>query len=218
MFHLSAKDFASPLGVLPGDTGFITTLANRFGVGRAFADEYLHKKEHSLELQLPFISAVRPGISIVPILVGSFHAAVSAGKPPREYEEYETFVGSLVETIRNAEAEGRKVCFIAGVDMAHVGSFFGDEWSLSPERMEAIAERDKRYLDAIAAYSCDELFAHIAEDGDARRICGFPTMHTILDTLQRLSRPGSCYVRSYQQAVDYPSGCAVTFAGLALGA
>jgi AmmeMemoRadiSam system protein B len=218
MFHLSAKDFSSPLGTLPCDASFVTTLANRFGIGRAFADEYLHRKEHSLELQLPFISAVRSGVSIVPILVGSFHAAISSGRSLREYEEYETFVCSLVEAIRNAEAQGRTICFIAGVDMAHVGSFFGDDWTLTPERMEAIAERDKNYLDAIARYSHDELFAHVAEDGDARRICGFPTMHTILDVLQRLSRPGSCYARSYQQAVDYPSGCAVTFAGLALGA
>jgi len=217
MFHLSAKDFSSPLGVLPCDTAFVATLANRFGASRAFADEYLHKKEHSLELQLPFISALRPGVSIVPVLVGSFHAAVSSGRPLREFEEYESFVGALVEAIRAAENQGRTVCFIAGVDMAHIGSFFGDEWTLSPERMEAIAEQDKRYLDAIASYSVDDLFAHVAEDGDARRICGFPTMHTIVDTLCRLSRVGSCYVRSYEQAVDYPSGCAVTFAGLALG-
>jgi AmmeMemoRadiSam system protein B len=217
MFHLSAKDFSSPLGILPCDSGFVTKLANRFGISRAFADEYLHRKEHSLELQLPFISTVRPGVAIVPILVGSFHKAVASGRSPREFEEYETFVEALVESIREVEREGRRVCFIAGVDMAHVGAVFGDEWQLSPEKMVEISERDARYLDAIAAHSSDALFAHVAEDGDARRLCGFPTMHTILDVLTRLSHAGAGYARVYEQAVDYESSCAVTFAGLALG-
>jgi AmmeMemoRadiSam system protein B len=215
MFHLSAKDFQSPLGVLPCSADFVARVASRFGVTRAFADEFLHKKEHSLELQLPFISRVKPNASIAPILVGSFHRAIASGKSPHEFEEYETFIGSLVEAIQTERAQGKRVCFIAGVDMAHVGSFFGDEWALSPERMEGIAERDGKYLDAIEARDTARLFAHVAEDNDARRICGFPTMYTVIDTLNRLGISYTCQARSYQQAVDYQSGCAVTFAGMA---
>lgn len=216
MYHLSAKDFESPLGRLSCDLEFVTKLANRYGSSRAFADEFLHKREHSLELQLPFLSRVSPGSSIVPILVGSLHEAVSSGRSPREFDEYESFVGSLVESIREATRSGKRVCFIAGVDMAHVGSFFGDPWELTPERMAHVAERDARYLEAIAAHDLNRLFSHIAEDGDARRICGFPTMYTILDTLSRLGIRARCQTRRYHQAVDYPSGCAVTFAGMAL--
>jgi AmmeMemoRadiSam system protein B len=216
MFHLSAKDFESPLGTLACDADFVSRLAHRFGVTRAFADEYLHKKEHSLELQLPFISRVKPGVSIAPVLVGSFHQAVLSGKYPSEWEEYEAFVGSLVEVLREEQQRGRRFCFIAGVDMAHVGAFFGDDWALSPEKMEQVAERDREYLAAIEAQDSRRLFAHIAEDQDARRICGFPTMHTIIDVLNRLGVTYSCQSSSYQQAVDYQSGCAVTFAGMAL--
>jgi AmmeMemoRadiSam system protein B len=216
LFHLSAKDFESPLGRLPCASHFVTKVASRFGVTRAFADEFLHKKEHSLELQLPFISSVKPGVSLAPILVGSFHRALASGRLPHEIEEYETFVCSLVEAVKAEESEGRTVCFIAGVDMAHIGRFFGDEWDLSEERMSVIAARDARYLDAIAAQDCGALFSHVAEDIDARRICGFPTMYTILDVLNRLGERTSCSVRVYDQAVDYQSGCAVTFAGLAL--
>lgn len=218
MFHLSAKDFQSPLGVLPCRAEFVSRLAARFGVQRAFADEFLHKKEHSLELQLPFISSVKPGVSIVPILVGSFHKALSAGRLPHEFQEYESFVGSLVEAIREEELEGRRVCCIAGIDMAHVGRFFGDEWELSSERMAAIAERDRYYIDAIAAHDHRALFEHIAEDLDARRVCGFPTMYTVLDAFSRLGVRTSCDARVYDQAVDYQTGCAVTFSGLALTA
>ena len=216
MFHLSAKDFECPVGRFPCDTDGITKLAQRYGIARSFADEYLHKREHSLELQLPFMSRVKPGISIVPILVGSFHRAVEAGRSPREFDEYASFAGALVEVIREKIDDGCRVCFIAGVDMAHVGTHFGDTTPLTPDVMRCVAERDQRYLRAIENHDTEGLFRHIAEDGDARRICGFPTMYTILNVLSLLgvrARSGFTY---YDQAVDYPGGCGVTFAGMAL--
>lgn len=216
MFHLSAKDFESPLGKLPCDTDFVSRLAARFGTERAFRDEYLHRREHSLELQLPFISRVRPGARIVPILVGSFHEAIESGRELERFDEYSAFVGACAETIQQERQEGRRVCFIAGVDMAHVGRHFGDESALTPEFMDRVAERDSRYLQAIQAHDLKALFAHVAEDQDARRICGFPTMYTVLDILKKLGDRVTCEVTHYDQAVDYQSDCAVTFAGLAL--
>lgn len=216
MFHLSAKDFESPLGVLPCDSSFVARVAARFGAERAFRDEYLHRREHSLELQLPFIARVRPGARIVPILVGSFHEAIESGRELERFDEYTAFVGACAEAIQHERQEGRRVCFIAGVDMAHVGRHFGDESALTPEFMQVIAERDRRYLQAIQSHDIGALFAHVAEDRDARRICGFPTMYTVLDILKKLGDRVSCEVTHYDQAVDYQSDCAVTFAGLAL--
>ena len=216
MFHLSSKDFESPLGRLPCNAEFVSALATRFGTERAFRDEYLHRREHSLELQLPFISRVRPGARIVPILVGSFHEALESGKKLDRFDEYTAFVGACAEAIQQERREGRRVCFIAGVDMAHVGLNFGDESALTPDFMEFVAERDKRYLQAIQAHDTAALFAHVAEDQDARRICGIPTMHTVLDIFEKLEDRVVCEVTRYDQAVDYQSDCAVTFAGLAL--
>lgn len=216
IFHLCAKDFESPLGLHPCDQAFATDLAHRFGVERAFADEYLHRREHSLELQLPFLSAVQPGATVVPILVGSYHQMLEAMRYPSEWEEYETFAAALTEIIKQREAAGGKVAFLAGVDMAHVGRSFGDEGSLSPERMREIGYRDQHYLRAIEEGNHKALFDHIAEDNDARRICGFPTMYLVLDVLNRLGGRTECDVVAYDQAVDYPSDCAVTFAGVAM--
>jgi AmmeMemoRadiSam system protein B len=216
IFHLCAKDFACPVGTFPCDTEFVTRLAHRHGIKRSFADEFLHKNEHSLELQLPFLGALKPGAAIAPILVGSFHHMVAAGKLPHEFEEYGSFVSSLVEAIRLAEVEGKRVCFIAGVDMAHIGRQFGDGGALSPEGMQVIAQRDEQYLAAIRKGDKKALFAHICEDGDARRICGFPTMYTIMDVLERTGNSYDCDVISYDQAVDYKSDCAVTYAGAAM--
>jgi AmmeMemoRadiSam system protein B len=216
MFHLSAKDFESPLGRLPCDTEFVSRLAARFGTERAFRDEYLHRREHSLELQLPFISRVRPGARIVPILVGSFYEAIESGRELDRFDEYTSFVGACAEAIQQERQGGRRVCFIAGVDMAHMGRHFGDEGALTPEFMDLVAERDSRYLQAIQEHDLTALFSHVAEDQDARRICGFPTMYTVLDILKKLGDRVTCEVTRYDQAVDYQSDCAVTFAGLAL--
>lgn len=216
MFHLSAKDFQSPLGILPCDTGFVSSLATRFGAERAFREEHLHRREHSLELQLPFISRIKPGAKIVPILVGSFHEAVESGRELERFDEYVSFVGACAEVIQEERRAGRRVCVIAGVDMAHVGRHFGDGQQLTPAFMERVAERDSRYVQAIAEHDLGALFAHIAEDKDARRICGFPTMYTILDIFEKLGHRLTCEVSHYDQAVDYQSDCAVTFAGLAL--
>jgi AmmeMemoRadiSam system protein B len=216
IFHLCAKDFQSPLGTHPCDQKFITQLANRFGVDRAFADQYLHRREHSLELQLPFLSVVQPDAPVVPILVGSYHQMLEAMRYPHEWEEYETFAGALTEIIKERAKNGEKIAFLAGVDMAHIGRSFGDEGALSPERMREIGYCDQRYLRAIEECNPKALFDHIAEDQDARRICGFPTMYLVLDVLNRLGGRIEVDVVAYDQAVDYPSDCAVTYAGVAM--
>ncbi len=224
LFHLTKKHFESPLGELPCDTNFVELLANRYGYQRSFADELLHRREHSLELQVPFIreihlrknGIIRPIPKIVPVLVGSFHQMYSSGKGPEEFDEYESFVSSLAECAREELARGLKICFIAGVDMAHLGRAFGDAGALSPEQMKQVELRDQIYLEAVCRQDKKALFAHVAEDQNARKICGFPTLYTMIDLFSRLGIRYSSEVFDYSQAVDYGRDCAVTFAGVGL--
>ncbi len=216
LFHLTAKDFATPLGVLPCDTRFIQDLASRYGLERSFADELLHRREHSLELQTPFLKRVSEKASIVPILVGSFHKMLSAQRLPSEFDEYESFVAGLAEVARQRIEQGARLCVIAGVDMAHVGRQFGDKEPLSAERMQEVERRDRIYLQSITQQDKRAMFAHIAEDEDQRRICGFPTMYTVIDLLDRLPIHYRSEIFEYKQAVDYSAECAVTFAGVGL--
>jgi AmmeMemoRadiSam system protein B len=216
LYHLCAKDFESPLGKHPCDVDFVSELARRYGLERSFKDQYLHRREHSLELQLPFLSTIQPGATIVPILVGGFHQLIEAGRYPEEWELYESFAGAVTELLRERRAQGQKVTFLAGVDMAHIGRAFGDPGSLTPEKMREIAARDAQYLGALERGDKRALFDHIAEDKDARRICGFPTMYTVLDIQGRLGDKVSCEILRYDQAVDYTTDCAVTYAGVAM--
>ncbi len=217
VFHLTRKDFLTPLGIVPNATNFSDRLANRYGISRSFEDEFLHRREHSLELQLPFIQrTVQSKAVFCPILVGSFHRYVADQRLPNEYDEYESFAGALFESIASEISEGRRVCIIAGVDMAHIGSQFGDSREIDAEWLEAVAGRDRQYLNAIAAQDKRRIFEHICEDQDQRRICGFPTLYTAIDVLDRLGKHYDYEEFGYHQAVHKQAGCVVTFSSAGL--
>ena len=216
LFHLTRKDFLNPLMTAKCDHKFVDQLAKLYGEDRSFQDEFLHKNEHSLELQLPFLTRVQSTLRIVPILVGSFYRMISSGRYPDQFDEYESFAGSLAECLGDRVRAGQRICFLAGVDMAHVGQAFGDQRRLTPDLMKQIEDRDRIYLEAIEQQDKRKLFDHIAEDRDARRICGFPTMYTVMDVCDRLEMEYTAEVFDYRQAVDYATDCAVTFAGMGI--
>lgn len=216
LFHLTSKDFETPLGLMRHEKDFVSRLAGKHGLDRSFEDEFLHRREHSLELQLPFLARLQPQASIVPILVGSFHHLLGVSKLPNDDEEYESFASALAEGVVEKRKAGVSVCFIAGVDLAHIGKAFGDSGALSPEIMASIAGRDRILLDAISTHDKRKFFGHIAEDADARRVCGFPALYTLLDVLERSGMRYQAMIYDYRQAVDYRADCAVSFVGAGL--
>ena len=68
--------FSTPLGPVPVDTDAVSALAAADPLYRI--DDIPHLEEHCLELQLPFLVRMFPGVSIVPLLVGA------AGRPAVE--------------------------------------------------------------------------------------------------------------------------------------
>lgn len=214
LFHLTEKDFVTPLGSCRTDKDFVQQLAQGYGPIRSFAEEVVHKKEHSLELQLPFLQYKVQQPLIVPILVGSFHRYMSSGKRPETDDEYDSFVSALEKAIKSRQQQGMRVQFIAGVDIAHVGKQFGDSFELSEDILAVVQKRDNEYLRFIQQHDPASLFQHIAEDDDARRVCGFPTMYTLLDLMKRLDTPYQAHLNCYNQAVDASAGCCVSFAGM----
>lgn len=58
--------FATPLGLLPIDESFASTLAKM----TQLAPAHMHTPEHALEVELPFLQAVLGEVPIVPVLFG----------------------------------------------------------------------------------------------------------------------------------------------------
>ncbi len=67
-----ARAFATPLGLAPVDAATVAQLAGRPTVLVADAP---HAREHSLEVQLPFLQRLLPQAQFVPIVVGEATAA-----------------------------------------------------------------------------------------------------------------------------------------------
>lgn len=222
IFSITKKHFETPIGLINTEIEFVEKLANLYGLKRSFQNEFLHKKEHSLELQLPFIKRVREtnsksqNYTIVPILVGSFHTILAEEKLPEEFEEYDSFSSALTECVSAYLQNGSDICVIAGVDMAHIGRAFGDSGSLTPKVMQDISIQDSEYLECVKNQDKKALFLHMAKDQNARKVCGFPTLYTVIDLFDRLKISYKTKLFDYHQAVDFDKDCAVTFAAMGM--
>ena len=216
-FVLTLKDFVTPLGTVETDRDFVMKLQKGCR-GDLFADEYLHRTEHSLEFQIVFLKHIaermaeraaekaRP-FKIVPILVSSFHSMVKSDVLPEKDPRVETFLRILQEL---AGRETRRVCFIAGVDLAHVGTQFGDRDPITPEFLKWVEKEDLRLIDRLAALDAPGFFQEIAKDEDRRRICGFAPLYSLIHLLDG-SRGKNL---KYSQAFTKETGSAVTFTSM----
>lgn len=214
-FHLTNKDFATPLGTFPVERSIVQALADAYGFERCFRSEILHRREHSLELQLPFLayryqeSSLPP---IVPILVGSFHESVMRNRRPSEVAEISEFIDAVAEATRVMRLSGKRFLYHGGVDLAHVGQHFGDALRVANDGLPHLEARDKALLECLLRGDEELLFEHIQEDRDARRICGFPSIYVMLAALRRADVRVTGELVEYRQAVDPATDCIVTFA------
>jgi MEMO1 family protein len=216
-YILTLKDFETPLGVVETDRGFVQRLQAACAED-CFNDEYLHRSEHSLEFQVVFLKyiaqrraaltgrAEKP-FKIVPILVSSFHSAVVKQTLP----EQESAVGTFLRALRNlADQENRQVCFVAGVDLAHVGRQFGDREPITDEFLKWVESEDQELVNRLAALDAPGFFNAVAKDQDKRRICGFSPLYSLIHLLD--GAKGNHL--KYSQAFTPETGSAVTFTSL----
>ena len=69
IFLPESQLFSTPLGQIPVDTKAVNALLSCGPLFRR--DDIPHLEEHCLELQLPFLARLFPGVAIVPLLMGS---------------------------------------------------------------------------------------------------------------------------------------------------
>jgi hypothetical protein len=212
-FIATLKDFATPLGAVETDQEFVSELQRHYS-GDLFADEYLHRTEHSLEFQVVFLKYLahrraelseeeRP-FKIVPILVSSFHSMVQSQALP----EKDPAIGDFLKALRDMmEKESRSVCLIAGVDLAHVGMQFGDQEAITPDFLKWVEEEDRQLIEKLEALDTEGFFHEIAKDQDRRRVCGFSPLYSLIHLLD--GDRGRCV--KYSQAFTRETGSAVTF-------
>ncbi|MFN7974402.1 MAG: AmmeMemoRadiSam system protein B [Acidobacteriota bacterium] len=209
-FAITRKDFETPLGTVPCNRPFVDELASALSAAGVdpFAEETLHRSEHSAELQVVYLQHLfgrERHFHVVPVLVGSMHEILRSGGDPMDDPAVAAFVGALRDGL--VRRSGR-VMVIGGVDLAHVGPQFGDPRPVSEGDLAIVGAADRCLLDRVAAGDARGLLAHLRQDMDARRICGFPPILTMLLAMSDLRGE----VLRYDQWPD-PNGT-VTFASV----
>ena len=93
--------FATPFGVVPIDAGCARALLEASPVVHQHAAA--HTREHSLEMQLPFLAHLGPGLPIVPLVMG------------RQTAETARLLGDALAAV----LRGRKALLVASTDLSH---------------------------------------------------------------------------------------------------
>jgi AmmeMemoRadiSam system protein B len=109
-----------------------------------------------------------------------------------------------------AAQEARRVCFVAGVDLAHVGRQFGDREPITDDYLKWVESEDRELVDRLTALDAPAFFNAIAKDQDKRRICGFSPLYSLIHLLDGARGKHL----KYSQAFTPETGSAVTFTSL----
>jgi AmmeMemoRadiSam system protein B len=208
-FALCRKDFATPLGPAPADVDAIDRLAGHADGFDPYADQFNHKREHSIEFQAVFLRHLlgNKPFRIVPILAGLGAHQVTGEDPARD-ARVERFMAGLRELV---EARPGRVVVVAGADLAHVGPRFGDDRPYDEGQRATLEQADRGSLERATRVDASAFWAHVASDLDDRRVCGLAPIWSLLRAL-----PGGAkgQLLHYEQTIDGDDGSIVSHAAL----
>jgi MEMO1 family protein len=204
LWNISLKDFRTPLGILRCNRE-LAALVKENAVLNRHCDEWCHRTEHSIELQLPLIQFMLQDreLEILPILTGSMHEHVM-GEERADEKPLQDLTENLVQVL---EKYGKSYLLIAGADLAHIGAQFGDRYTLDRQRLARSKIKDQEILDGVKQVDAGRFLSAIRSEKDQRRICGLAPIYFQLSLLEG----STCDIISYDQWTDGASS--VSFAG-----
>ncbi|MEN6616366.1 MAG: AmmeMemoRadiSam system protein B, partial [Syntrophorhabdus sp.] len=203
LWSISLKDFETPLDIIPCSDSMRELIRDNKFLSR-YIEEWPHRIEHSIELQLPLLQfMMQDDFEILPILTGSMHECIEGTRSLSDDE-----ITGLVENFKDVlAAYGKPYCIIAGADLAHIGAQFGDSYPLHPTVLERSQKKDQEILGHIRNCDAGSFFAAIKDEGDGRRICGLTPIFFQLKLLENCASE----IVGYDQWTDGKSS--VSFAG-----
>lgn len=177
-FVMSRKDFETPFGTLHADREIIDQIADLAPLD-VFADELAHKEEHAIEFQAVFLKYLYPNqdIPFVPILCGSFHEMVDRKTSPESADVVSKFVAGVRQVL---DGSGKRVCFVAGVDLSHVGQHFGDAGLLTDDFVADVERVDHALIEKARDLNAEGYFDVVIQECDRTRVCGTSSIYTML--------------------------------------
>lgn len=156
-----ASAWRTPLGDVPLARGLAEEL--RAVCPAIRADEEAHRREHALEVILPFLQVARPGLSIACLTLGEpdLSACLEVGR-------------AVAEAVTRVEARGERVGIVVSSDLNHY---------LPRERNR---EKDDRAIDALLLGDPSELFSRVLLR-ERISMCGVLPATALLSALRDLA-------------------------------
>jgi MEMO1 family protein len=205
-FALCRKAFATPFGRMETDFDSVDAIAAACDFD-PYADQFNHKREHSLEFQAVFLRHLLGGrkARIIPILAGLGQHQQSGASPTTSAS-----VGRFLDAVRRV-IDGRGAVVVAGADLAHVGPRFGDARPLDGAERASLEGADRASLERATRVDAEAFWEHVAKDLDSRRVCGLAPVYSLLRTIDPHARGE---VHHYEQTVDPEEGSIVSHAAV----
>ena len=217
------KGFESPFGVCVVDTELIEKLKAALGeenAGRLFENRYDHEREHSIELQIPWIQHClgKDDAGEYPKVFGVLihDPAVNNGE---SYDgkglALQPFVDAMKQVL--AALPGRTLV-VSSADLSHVGPAFGDQKPLAGDDEESqayrqeIAKHDQELLRFVVDRKPDDLVASMAWQQNPTRWCSAGNLVATL----KIVEPSEVKLLSYVAAMDQQGSSLVSQASLAM--
>lgn len=176
------KGFQSPLGLCEVDRAFIDSLNAHLTAEQSrqlFEHRFDHEREHSIELQIPWIQQVFGADE-----KGAFPRVLGVlvhDPTPNNGDSYDgqglgilPFIDAMKKAI--AHAPGRTL-LVSSADLSHVGLSFGDRVSIVAEEPESVAFRnkvvqhDREMIELIRQGKGEELVSSMAWQQNPTRWC-----------------------------------------------
>lgn len=202
-------DWETPIGSMATDQSYVEAIHKRLGQPNP-TDLLLHQREHSLEFQMLFLRQLlgeRP-CQVAGFLTG--HLPSSGGALGEE-----DYITDMLEAFRDAseavESSGRRVCYLAGADLAHIGPEFGDPLPIDTARLQVLNDTERQRLEHLERGDPSAFHAAVEQQDNPDRVCGTTPMFlaaSLAGGPGRLLHYGQASADAGQLTVSY---CAMVF-------
>jgi AmmeMemoRadiSam system protein B len=181
-FGLTRKPFETPFGKTRIDDALVSGLESQPAV---LMEDYCHAVEHSIEFQVLFLQSIYgPDVRILPILCGSFARSIEEGGAPEDNDCVNRFLSALGEI---AAKESERLFWVLGIDMAHMGVRYGDNFAAKAgiHEMELVRKRDQQRIERINASDAHGFWDLVKENKEDLKWCGSSPLYTFLKAVPK---------------------------------
>jgi AmmeMemoRadiSam system protein B len=158
----------TPLGEIAVDTELADRLVNQ---KLAVNDSSIHRGEHSIEVQVPFIQYLFPDAQILPIIVPPSEKAISLGQA----------IGDIIKQA------GKTIICIGSTDLTHYGPRYGfTPMGIGAEALEwSDKVNDQKFIDSALKMEPEAIIRSAAENYNA---CGPGAAAAIVAAAKKLGK------------------------------